>query len=77
MSRSPRGVRAVVLTALVPLATAGLVLTAGPAGAIPFEGEPDTASVLRVVPLSSASEAGSPLFVSHGYAVVLVPQPQH
>jgi hypothetical protein len=77
MSRSPGGARAVVLTALVPLTTAGLVLAAGPAGAIPFEGEPDPASVVRVVPLPGASEAGSPLFVSHGYAAVLVPRPEH
>ena len=77
MSRSSGGARAVVLTALVPLATAGFVLAAGPAGAVPFEGEPDTGSVVRVVPLPGASEAGSTLFVSHGYAAVLVPRPEY
>jgi len=74
MSRSRSARRAAVLTVLAPLAVVGLVLTAGPAGAIPFEGEPDSSTCLRIVHLPGASVAGSTLFVSHGYAAVLVPR---
>ena len=68
---SPTRIRAAALAVLAPIVTAGLVATAGSANAIPFEGEPTPASCLRVVPLAGAGPAGSRLFVSHGYALVL------
>ena len=74
MSRSRNVRRTAVLAVLAPLAAAGLVLTAGPAGAIPFEGDPDPSTCVRIVSLSHTGHAGSPLFVSHGYAAVLVPR---
>jgi hypothetical protein len=66
--------RAAVLTVLAPLLTAGIVATAGPASAIPIEGDPTPTTCLRVVAMPHASDAGSPLFVSHGYVAVLVPR---
>jgi hypothetical protein len=74
MSRNRSGRRAAVLSVLAPLATAGILFTAAPAGAIPVEGEPDSSNCLRVVRLPGASDAGSTLFVSHVYAAVLVPR---
>jgi hypothetical protein len=74
MSRNHSGRRAAVLSVLAPLATTGILFAAGPAGAIPFEGEPDASTCLRVVHLPGASDAGSTLFVSHGFAAVLVPR---
>jgi hypothetical protein len=72
MSTSPRTHhRSAVLCALAPLAVAGLVATAGPAAAIPFEGDPEQQQCLRVQRLPDAGIAGSPLFVSFGYVLVL------
>ena len=76
MSRSRSGRRAAVLTVLCSLATAGLIAASGPAGAVPYEGDPSATHCLRIVKLPGASPAGSPLFVSHGYAAVLVPLSQ-
>jgi len=64
--------RRTVLALLAPLATAGLIATAAPANAIPFEGEPTSDSCLRVVPWPVAGPAGSYLFISFGFAAVLV-----
>jgi hypothetical protein len=74
MSTHLSGRRAAVLTVLVPLASAGMLLTAAPAGAIPFEGEPDPTQCVRILSLPDSSTAGSTLFVSHGHAAVLVPR---
>ncbi len=64
--------RTTALVALItPLAAAGVLATSAPAHAIPSEGEPTANDCLRVVPLADAGPAGSPLFVSHGYALVL------
>ena len=63
--------RRTVLALLAPLATAGIVATAAPANAIPFEGEPTSSTCLRIAPLVGAGPAGSPTFVSHGYVLVL------
>ena len=71
MSRNPRGRRAAALAVLAPLATAGIVLTAAPANAIPTEGEPDATQCVRVVRLPGPTAGGSTLFVSQGYAAVL------
>jgi hypothetical protein len=59
---------------LAPIAAAALVLSAGPAAAIPFEGDPDPSSCVRVVAYEGAGPAGSPLNVSQGYIAVLVPR---
>ncbi len=64
--------RRTVLALLAPLVTAGIVATAAPANAIPFEGEPTSDSCLRVVPWPVAGAAGSSLFVSWGFVAVLV-----
>ena len=64
--------RRTVLALLASLATAGMVATAAPANAIPFEGEPTSDSCLRVVPWPVAGPAGSYLFISWGLAAVLV-----
>jgi hypothetical protein len=66
MSRTSTRTAAVAL-----LASAGLVALAGPAAAIPFEGGPDSSARVHVVALPDAAQAGSTLFVSHGYAAVL------
>jgi hypothetical protein len=68
---SRHSTRRTVLTLFAPLVTAGLIATAAPANAIPFEGEPTSTTCLRVVPLADAGPAGSPLFVSWGYVLVL------
>ena len=64
--------RRTVLALLAPLAAAGIVATAAPANAIPFEGEPTADSCLRVVHWPVAVPAGSSLFVSFGYVAILV-----
>ena len=69
---SRHSTRRTVLALLAPLVTAGLVATAAPANAIPFEGEPTSDSGLRVVPWPVAGPAGSYLFISYGFAAVLV-----
>jgi hypothetical protein len=71
MSRSRNRRRAAVLAVVAPLLSAGLIVTAGSAGAIPFEGEPSSTGCVRVVALPDASASGSTLFVSHGFAAVL------
>ena len=63
--------RRTVLALLAPLVTAGIVATAAPANAIPFEGEPTSVSCLRAVPLADAGPAGSTLFVSWGFVLAL------
>jgi hypothetical protein len=63
--------RTAVLAVLAPIATAGLLAGAGTASAIPFEGDPTPTSCLRLERLPYAGPAGSTLFVSHGYALVL------
>jgi hypothetical protein len=63
--------RTAVLAVLAPIATAGLVATAGSASAVPFEGDPTPSQCLRLERLPYAGPAGSTLFVSHGYALVL------
>ena len=72
MSRS-RSRRAALLAVLAPVVTAGLLATAGPAAAIPFEGDPTPTSCLRLGS-ARAGTAGSSRFVSHGYVLVLVPR---
>ena len=74
MSRSRLSRRTALLAVLAPVAAAGLVATAGPASAVPFEGDPSPTQCVRIVALSDTGEAGSPLFLSHGYAAVLVPR---
>jgi hypothetical protein len=74
MSRSPFSRRTAVVAALAPIATAAFIATAGPAGAILTEGEPDSSTCLRIRAIPGAGPAGSSLFVSHGYAAVLVPR---
>ncbi|TFV91553.1 hypothetical protein E4P40_05865 [Blastococcus sp. CT_GayMR20] len=74
MSRSPFSRRTAVLAALAPIITAAFIATAAPAGAVLTEGEPDSASCLRIRTIPGAGAAGSTLFVSHGYAAVLVPR---
>jgi hypothetical protein len=74
MSLSRIARRAATLAVLAPLTAAGLVLAAGPAGAVPFEGDPTPTTCVRIVPLPGTGDAGSPLFGSHGYAAVLVPR---
>jgi hypothetical protein len=63
--------RAALLAVLLPVVTAGVVATAGPAAAIPIEGEPTATTCLRLVALPGTAPAGSFRFVSHGYALVL------
>jgi hypothetical protein len=41
--------RAVALGVLVPLLTGGLLAAAGPAGAVPFEGDPGTTHCTRLL----------------------------
>lgn len=74
MSRSQLRRRTAIVAALAPIVTAGLVITAGPAGAIPFEGDPSPRQCVRIVALPGGAAAGSALFVSHGYVAVLVPR---
>jgi hypothetical protein len=63
--------RTAVLAVLAPIATAALIAGAGPASAVPFEGDPTPSQCLRLERLPYAGAAGSPLFVSHGYVLVL------
>jgi hypothetical protein len=62
---------AALLAVLAPVVTAGLIAAAGPASAIPFEGDPTPTTCLRVERLPHAAPAGSSLFVAHGYVLVL------
>jgi hypothetical protein len=63
--------RTAILAVLAPIATAGLIAVAGPASAVPFEGDPTPTQCLRLERLAYAGVAGNPLFVSHGYVLVL------
>jgi hypothetical protein len=63
--------RTALLAVLAPAAAAGLIAAAAPASAIPFEGDPTPTTCLRLERLPAAAPAGSTLFVSHGYALVL------
>ena len=74
MSRHPLSRRTALVAVLAPLVTAGLVAIAGPAAAVPFEGDPSPTQCVRIVPLPGAGPAGSPLFLSHGYVAILVPR---
>jgi hypothetical protein len=65
--------RTAALAVLAPIATAGLIATTGTASAIPFEGDPTPGMCLRLEQLPYTGPAGSTLFVSHGYALMLVP----
>lgn len=69
---SRHSTRRTALALLAPLVTAGLVATAAPAGALPFEGEAASGSCLRVTPWPTAGPPGSPLFVSFGVVALLV-----
>jgi hypothetical protein len=69
---SRHSTRRTLIALLAPLVTAGIVATAAPAGAIPFEGEPTSDSCLRVTPWPTAGPPGSPLFVSFGLVALLV-----
>ena len=69
---SRHSTRRTAIALLAPLVTAGVVAMAGPANAIPFEGEPTSDTCLRVVPWPVAGPAGSFLFISYGFAAVLV-----
>jgi hypothetical protein len=71
MSSRP-GTRRTVLALLAPLAAAGIVATAAPAGAIPYEGESTSGSCLRVTAWPTAGPPGSPLFISFGLVALLV-----
>jgi hypothetical protein len=66
--------RAAVLTILAPLLTAGIVTTAGPASAIPFEGDPTPSTCLRVVAWPGSGDAASTRPGSHRYVAILVPR---
>lgn len=56
---------------LLAWSSATLVLGAGPASAVPFEGDPARSQCVRLVKLPGAEPAGGSSFVSHGYALVL------
>ena len=62
---------AALLAVLVPVATAGLIATAGSASAIPVEGDPTPSTWLRLERLPDAAPPGSTLFISHGYVLTL------
>jgi hypothetical protein len=71
MSRS-RIRRATLLAVLAPVVTAGLMLGAGSASALPFEGDPTPGSTcLRLERLPYEAPAGSTLFSAHRYVLVL------
>jgi hypothetical protein len=74
MSRSPFSRRTAVLAALAPIVTAAFIAIAAPAGAVLTEGDPDSSTCLRIRAVPGAGVAGSSLFVSQGYAAVLVPR---
>jgi len=71
MSRYPLRRRAAAVTVLTAITTAGLLAVVGPASAIPYEGDPSPSQCLRLERLPGAAPAGSHLFVSHGYVLVL------
>jgi hypothetical protein len=63
--------RTALLAVLAPAVAAGLIAAAGPASAIPFEGDSSPTTCLRLERLPDAAPAGSTLFVAHGYVLVL------
>ena len=72
-NRTPTRRRSASLALLAPVVLGGLLATATPASAIPYEGEPTPTSCLRLVQLDRDAVPGSPLFVSFGFALVLSP----
>ena len=67
-SRTPRRT---ALALLAPVLTVGIVATAAPASAIPMEGMSSSSGCVRLVDRDAVGNAGSPLFISFGYALVL------
>ena len=74
MSRFPIGRHAAVLAATTSIAAATFVAAAGPAAAMPFEGDPGRGQCVRVVPLPGFVR--SPGAFSTGLVAVLVPRSQ-
>ena len=66
---SPFTPRRTALALLAPLLTAGIVATAAPASAVPMEGM--SGGCIQLVDRDAVGNAGSPLFLSFGYALVL------
>ena len=73
MSRSRTARRATVLSALTAAAAAGLLAGAGPAAAMPFEGDPSPTQCVRVQPLPGFVR--SPDVFSLGVYAALVSRP--
>ncbi|MGY1700692.1 hypothetical protein [Geodermatophilus sp. SYSU D00766] len=77
-SRAARRRRVAALAVLTPLVTAGVLAAAGPAGAVPFEGDPGTTHCVRVVP--RAGLTGEPVadrsWPDVPVVAVLVPLPE-
>ena len=72
MSRSRIGRRAAVLATTTSIAAAAFVGAAGPAAALPFEGDPGPGQCVRVVPLADfLRDSGLPWT---GLVAVLVPR---
>lgn len=72
MSRYLPTRRATVLTVLTPILAAGVIATAGPASAVPFEGDPTPGvTCLRLERLPAAAPAGSIPFPLHRYVLML------
>ena len=66
---STRIARRSALALLASLLTVGIVATAAPASAIPTEGS--SGGCVQLVDRDAVGSAGSPLFISFGYALVL------
>lgn len=73
MSRSRTVRRATVLSAVTAAAAASLLAGAGPAAAMPFEGDPSPTQCVRVVPLPGFVR--SPDVFSVGLYAALVSRP--
>ena len=74
MSRSRIGRHAAVLAVTTSIAVAASVAVAGPAAAMPFEGDPGRDQCVRVVPLPGFERASG--VFSTGLVAVLVPWSQ-
>ena len=74
MSRSRIVRRATVLSAVTAAAVASLLAGAGPAAAMPFEGDPSPTQCVRVLPLPGFVR--SPDAFSVGLYAALVPKSQ-
>jgi hypothetical protein len=72
MSRSRIARRAAVLATTTSIAAAAFVAAAGPATAVPFEGDPAPGECVRLVPLPGF-ERSADVF-SPGLVAVLVPR---